>query len=399
VRIGFDARLAWRRGVGTYTANLLLALSRVDSYNDYFVFGAPPDLKKAIANKRFKYLDPAVEHVSRLFRSLARHPAFYEQFWLPGMLLKHELDLLHYTDNSATVTADVPYVVTVHDTMFRRPLSEAYPRATFRQRLVDLYKKAVVPLAARNALAVLTVSEYSKKDIVKELRVPEERVFVTLEGVDREVFSPPVRGVKNAGKKGGQPVVLVHGAEDERKNVFNILKAASILLKKGRPVTVMILGMDEKSLERCGVARHIREWGLTPYLQPMGYVSGKLLPETYRRADVFLYASRWEGFGLPVLEAFACGVPVVASNATSLPEVAGEAALLVNPEKPGEIADAVERVIAKPAAARALVRKGFARVKQFTWDRTARMTIDVYRRAALEMEYDHQGKRIGTRGD
>jgi glycosyltransferase involved in cell wall biosynthesis len=220
-------------------------------------------------------------------------------------------------------------------------------------------------------------------------------VHVTPEGVDGTVFSPAERRARAGGKK-RLPVVLVHGAEDERKNLFNILKAASILLKKGRPVTVMILGMDERGLERCGLARYAREWGLVPYLHPLGCVAGKLLPETYRRADVFLYASRWEGFGLPILEAFASGVPVVASNTTSLPEVAGDAAILVSPEKPWEMAAAVERILARPAAARRLVKKGLIRAGQFTWERTARLTLDVYRKVALGMEYDKQGKRIGA---
>ena len=393
MRIGIDARLAWRRGVGTYTANLLLALSRVDPYNDYVVFSAPPELKQAIPSKRFRFLDPVSEPSPRFIRMMSRQPAFYEQFWLPSMLAKHDLDLLHYTDNSATATADIPYVVTIHDTMFLRPLGKAYPHATTKQRLVGFYKKAVVPLAARGAMAVITVSEYSSQCIVKELGVAPEDVHVTPEGVDLAFFHPPHR--KKKGKK-GIPTILVHGAEDERKNMANLLQAASLLIKKGRPVTLTVAGMDERGMERAGLMRLARDRGLIPHLQLLGDVSRQLLREVYYKADVFLYASRWEGFGLPVLEAFACGVPTVVSNTSSLPEVAGDAALQVSPDKPEEMARAVERLLTRPALARQLVRKGLARVQQFTWDRTARMTLGVYRKVALSMEYDRHGRRRAT---
>jgi glycosyltransferase involved in cell wall biosynthesis len=309
---------------------------------------------------------------------------------MPSMLARHGLTLLHYTDNSATVATGIPFVVTVHDTMFLRPLARSYPRATARQRLVDVYKKWVTPRAARGALAVLTVSEFSRKCIVKDLEVPAERVHVTPEGVDPAAFTPDPR--RRARK--GPPTILVHAADDERKNLLNILRAFRLLIRKRPDATLMAMGMDERGLKRSGAARVVREWGLAPRLQMLGEVPRKLLRETYLKADVLLLASRWEGFGLPVLEAFACGVPVVASNTTALPEVAGNAALLVDPEDPLGMAEAVGRILGSPAFARSLVRRGFARARQFTWERTARLTLDVYRKAALSLEYDRQGRRI-----
>ena len=371
-------------------ANLLAALSRTDPYNEYFVFSAPPELRKTLGGKSFRFLGPATESSSRMGRTLAKQPAFYEQFWIPSMVLRYGLTLLHYTDNSATIAADVPYVVTVHDTMFLRPLRESYPHATARQRLLDLYKKWVVPVAARSALAVLTVSEFSKRGIVNDLKVPEEKVHVTPEGVDLEAFRP---AGKDGKRREGPPVVLVHAADDERKNLTNILKAFRHILKKRPDAILAAMGMDERGIRRSGASRLAREWGLTPNLQMLGDVPRKRLRETYLRADVLLLASRWEGFGLPVLEAFACGVPVVASRTTALPEVAGNAAVLADPEDPKALAEAVLKVLDSPALARSLARKGFARAKQFSWDRTARLTLEVYRKAALALEYDKQGKR------
>ncbi len=402
MRIGIDARLAYRRGVGTYSANLVLALSRVDPYNDYWIFGAPTELKKAVTNRRFRFSDPQTESESRFARRWESHPAWYEQFWLPSRLFKYELDLLHYTDNSATMARDIPYVVTVHDTLFLRPLTEAYPRATLKQKMLDLYKKLLVPSTARHARAVLTVSEFSKQGIVKDLKVPAERVFVTPEGVDAGFYHPPVRrgrGARETRKRKVASRILAHGADDERKNLFNILKAVSLVQKKGKRVTLDILGMEEADARRTGYARWVKEWGMESSVRWMGHVSKEKVRESYHKADVFLYVSRWEGFGLPILEAFACGVPVLSSNKTALPEVAGGAACLVDPEKSWEIAEELDRLLRHPSLRAEWIKKGYARAKQFSWERTAQATLDVYRKVLLEMEYDTSGKRIETHGE
>lgn len=393
MRIGIDARLAWRRGVGVYTANLLLALSRTDPYNEYHVFSAPPELRKALPSRRFHFVDPSDHGTAPLLKPFARHPAFYEQWWMPTQLERLGLDLLHYTDNSATLVAGVPFVVTVHDTMFLRPLKDSYPRSTMRQWLVDRYKKLVAP-SAQAAKAVITVSESSRKDIVRDLGVPGERVWVTPEGVDPKAFFPLKRR-----KKHDLPTVMVHGAEDERKNLGGVLRCARILRERGKRVRWDILGMDEARMRRSGWASKVREWGLEPFVRLKGDVPWKDLRSAYHEADLLLHVSRWEGFGLPVLEAFACGVPVVVSDAKSLPEVAGNAALAVSPDSPESMADAVLRVLTRPLTARTLVRKGLARAKQFTWDRTARMTVEAYQKAALSKEYDKQGRRIGADGE
>lgn len=391
MRIGIDARLAWRRGVGTYVANLLMALSRVDPYHEYLVFSAPPELRKVLPTRRFRFLDPR-SVPSRLGRALAAQPALYEQFWLPAMAMKHGVHLLHYTDNSSAVASGVPTLVTVHDTMFLRPLKVSYPRATLRQRLIDAYKKWAVPVGARAALAVITVSEFSRAGIVRDLKVPSDRVFVTPEGVDPEVFSPDPKRRRDP----RAPRILIHAADDERKNLPNLLKAFSAIRREWPGAVLMAMGMDEAGLARSGAAALVRQADLGRSIQWLGEVSRPLLRETYLKADLLLFASRWEGFGLPVLEAFACGVPVVASNATATPEVAGNAALLVDPGDPDAIAAACRRVLGSPAFSRALARRGLLRAKYFAWDRTARLTLDVYRKAALELEYDRHGRRRET---
>jgi glycosyltransferase involved in cell wall biosynthesis len=393
MRIGYDARLAWRRGVGTYTANLLLALARMDSYNEYFVFSAPQELRNALPTGRFHFIDPSDKTSPRLLRPLLRHPAVYEQLWMPAMLARHELDILHFTDNSATVASGIPFVVTIHDTMFLRPIRKVYTRPTIKQWLIDRYKKITIPAGAQAALGVITVSEASACDIIRDLGIAKDRVWITPEGVDMKEFHRSAR----SGRRREGATVLVHGAEDGRKNLENVLRCASLLQKK-MSVCFRIIGMDETRMKRIGLMGMIRENALGSRVVLSGDVDREKLIQAYHRSDVLLHVSRWEGFGLPVLEAFACGLPVVVSNAKSLPEVAGNAALIVSPDSPQEMADALWRVLSGPALSRSLVRKGVARARQFTWEKTALKTLEAYRRARLNSEYDTHGRRIDNGG-
>ncbi len=363
LKIGFDARLAYRRGVGTYTANLLLALSKIDRRNQYTLFNAPENLRSQIRNARFEFVDLPFGN-----------PAQYEQWLLPKAAHEKGLDFLHYTDNSGTTFTNFPYVLTLHDAMHVRPLSQVRPRPSLWYRLVYGYKQWVVPRSAQKARQILTVSEYSKKEIIRTTGVPEDKVTVTLEGVDRSAFAKKARKPSKLFK------VLVHGAADDRKNLSNILKAAHILKTRKLPFQILIVGMDEAEMRSTRYLQEAIDLDLGGELEWVGNVTHDILRAIYADVDLFLYPSRLEGFGLPVLEAFSAGVPVVTSNSTSLPEVAGNAAALVNPEDPQDIAKTVENLYRKPALRKALIAKGSARAKLFTWEKTARLTLPVYER-------------------
>ncbi len=363
LHIGIDARLAYRRGVGTYAANLILALARVDRKNRYTIFNAPDSLKNKVRNPHFNWAKVPCPNA-----------AYYEQVLLPGAARQAGVDFLHYTDNSATAIDPMPFVVTLHDTMHRRPLSMVRPKPSLRHRLVYGYKKWAIARSVPRARAVMTVSEFSKGEILKALRLKAERVFVTPEGVDREFF----RRLPHKSSKLFK--ILVHGAADERKNLSNILKAAKILADRKKKFQLVVLGMDAEELAYTSYVEEVTQLDLGYKVEWAGNVPGGMLTQVYAEADLFLYPSRLEGFGLPVLEAFACGVPVVASNTTSLPEVAGDAALPVDPESPQAIAKAVLQMMDKPALRRRYIQKGLRRAKQFSWDKTAKKTLEVYER-------------------
>ena len=202
--------------------------------------------------------------------------------------------------------------------------------------------------------------------------IPEERIFVTPEGVDLKLF----RAVKRKPMKLFK--ILVHGAADERKNIPNILKAAKLLVKQGKVFQMVIIGMDENELKCTNYIEQVIDMGLGSQVEWAGNVPPWTLNQVYADVDLFLYPSLMEGFGLPVLEAFACGVPVIASDTTSLPEVAGNAALLVDPKSPEAIAKAIQQMMKSKSLRKLYVQRGLRRAKQFTWEKTAKMTLKVY---------------------
>ncbi len=363
LHIGIDTRLAYRRGVGTYAANLILALSKIDRKNHYSIFNAPHVLRSQISSSRFSWVTVPFSNA-----------AYYEQVLLPRAAREQGVQLLHYTDNSATALDPIPFVVTLHDTMHTRPLAQVRPKAAFRHRLIDAYKKWAISRSTSRAKAVLTVSEFSKGEILKNMKIDGTRVFVTPEGVDRRLFKKVSRKPSKLFK------ILAHGAADERKNIPNILKAVKILADRGKKFQVIILGMDEAELKCTNYMNQVVSLGIGNLLEWAGNVPSEMLSRVYAESDLFLYPSRLEGFGLPVLEAFACGVPVIASNTTSLPEVAGDAALLIDPESPQAIAKAVKQMMEGSVLRRRYIQRGLKRAKLFTWEKTARLTLKVYER-------------------
>jgi glycosyltransferase involved in cell wall biosynthesis len=237
-------------------------------------------------------------------------------------------------------------VVTVHDLSFERT-------ATAMGRRDRAIFKVVVPWSVRRAQHVIAVSERTKRDLVELYHVPEERITVTPHGID-PAFGP--------GEEGAHDYLLFVGAIQERKNPLAALEAAQAV---GLPLVVA--GPEREP----ALARELERRGA----DLRGYVEKDELAALYRGAAALVLPSRYEGFGLPVLEAMACGTPVVVNPDPALKEVAGDAALYA---EPGELPEAIRRAIEERAR---LVAAGFARAAGFSWDETARLTLDAYRKA------------------
>jgi alpha-1,3-rhamnosyl/mannosyltransferase len=312
---------------------------------------------------------PAMRGVRGLYRELRWYPSV-----LPGLIRELDLDVLHCPVPLAPRGSPVPVVLTVHDAMqWDHP--EWFPRMT------RLYG-AVLRRALRHATRVLTPSDHSRQRLVATLSLDPQRVDVTPYGVD-DRFSPGDPSPEILNTLGvTQPYLFTVGTLQPRKNLETALRAFERLADSGAEHHLVVAGArgwsDDDLVARLDSAR----W--SSRVHRVGRVTDDALVTLYRGADCFLFPSRGEGFGLPLLEAMACGTPVVAARTSSIPEVVGDAGVLCDPGDLTETAAALERVVGSRATHDELVRLGEERARTFTWARCAELTVQSYRRAISE---------------
>lgn len=310
---------------------------------------------------------PRAGRRGRAARGLARELG-YLPVALPREAARLELDLLHCPVGLAPVRSAVPLAVTLHDVM-------ALDHPEWFTRGNVLQQRLVLGPALRRASAILTPSEHSRDRAVARLGLDPQRVHVTPWGVD-ERFSPgprPTDLLERLGVRGRY--LLTVGMLQPRKNLEAAL-AAFERLRGRHDVELVVAGSrgwrDETLVERL----HSSPEGECVHLT--GHVSDDELVGLYRGAECFLFPSRYEGFGFPPLEAMACGVPTVSSDRASLPEVVGDAGVLVDPDDPAAMAEAVEALLSSRALRDETVARGRERAGKFTWARCAEQTVDAY---------------------
>lgn len=290
--------------------------------------------------------------------------------------LSGQLDLLHGLAFAAPLAARCPTVVTVHDLSFLR-----FPDAfkPFNRTYLAWATRA----SARRAALVIAVSESTRQDVIALLGVSPEKVVVVYNGVTEAFCPAPAEQVEAVARELDLPesFILFVGTLEPRKNLVRLLEAYARLRQMqprgGSPPLVLAGGKGWYYQE---IMERVEALGLKDHVIFPGFVPADTLPWLYRAAGLFVYPSLFEGFGLPVLEAMACGTPVITSTASSLPEVAGDAALLVDPEDTEGLADAMKRVLSDPELAAHLRLAGLARAVSFSWERAAAETAGYHRR-------------------
>jgi glycosyltransferase involved in cell wall biosynthesis len=283
--------------------------------------------------------------------------------------------LVHLPASVGPAATRFPVVATIHDVM---PLQ--FPRL-FRPWF-RTYAAFVIPRLARLARAVITVSQAAKGDLVHYLGLAPERITVIPHGVD-PCFAPlprddPAAAAVRRRYALPEAYVLAVGSVEPRKNLPRVLEAIRLL--RDRPATrdVALVHSGPEGFRPEDVGRAVRALHLDGAARFLGYVPAEDLRALYAGARALVYPSLWEGFGLPVVEAMACGCPVITSRVSSLPEVAGGAAVLVDPESAEDIAAAVAQLWASDDARADLVRRGLDQARRFTWHAAARATLEVY---------------------
>jgi glycosyltransferase involved in cell wall biosynthesis len=296
-----------------------------------------------------------------------------EQTLLPALAARAGVDLVHSMASTAPLLGPFRRVVTIHDLIYAR-----FPEAHAGMRAKGM--GMLVPWAARRSTRVIVDSQSTRQDLLKVRGIRAERIDVVPLGLGALVGAEPVPAsvIRERLDLGERLVLLSLSAKRPHKNLAALIESLAVIRSERRPVLVLpgYATWHERELRElaaaAGVLADVRfpEWLSAPELEGL-----------WTLARAFVFPSLYEGFGLPVLEAMARGVPVACSNRSSLPEVAGDAAMLFDPQDVGQIAAAVERVLYDEPLAAGLRERGLRRAREFTWERTARLTLDVYARA------------------
>jgi glycosyltransferase involved in cell wall biosynthesis len=368
MRVAIDARKLHDFGIGTYIRNLLRHLARIDATTDYVLLCAPADM----------HVPPTLGPNFRAVLEPSPNYSIREQWHVPLVLRREKPDVYHAPHYVLPAAVMSPSVVTIHDCIHLM-----FPQYLPNRRAY-LYARAVMWAAARRADAILTVSEASKRDILRFFDVKPEKVVVVHNAIDERFWTPPAEEDVARVRERYQlqhGFVLYAGNIKPHKNLVRLIEAFDEIRRGDFEEMKLVIIGDEIS-KMPALRRAVHQHHLHKHVRFLGYVSDETLAILYRLAAAFVFPSIYEGFGLPPLEAMASGTPVVTSNVSSLPEVTGDAAVLVNPHDTGSIVAGVRRVLSDPAFADQLRQKGPVRAREFSWERSVAKTRDLYERVA-----------------
>jgi glycosyltransferase involved in cell wall biosynthesis len=367
MRIGVLVLMAGRAAGGpeTYEVEMLRSLARIDRANEYVVYCTGEEAPRAIGvrqeNVRYHILQPSSRAVS-------------VSVTLPVRLLRDGIDFLHSTFTPPPVAVR-PELLTMH-------CLSSFVHPEFYSPAIAWRLNALLRMGVRRAEYVLCVSQTTADDVHQWFNVPHERLVVTYNGVGGEFRPVPAdearRRVRNDLNVEG-PYALFVGKLEPRKNIMRLLEAFARFRRETRSDTKLLLAGNRTAVTPA-IGAQITRLGLEQAVIQPGYVPSALLASLYSAARMFLLPSLWEGFGIPVVEAMACGTPVLTSNVSCLPEIAADAAVVVDPHSTESIAEGIGRLDSSEELRQMLVARGLDRAPLFTWERSAAQTLGAYER-------------------
>jgi glycosyltransferase involved in cell wall biosynthesis len=372
MRIGINALFFIPRGLagaGVYATNLVAHLANFDAENEYVLF-ITREGTGAFATERANFREVCAP-IQAIFRPVR---ILWEQSVLPLQVRRCAVDVLHSLCYISPVTLSCASVVTIPD------LSYYFWPQDF-SKFATMLLRILVPLSAKRADKVITLSESSKRSIVKVLGITPDKVSVIYLAPHRR-FRPINDGILLQKMRRKYNIedkyILTVASSHPHKNIGSLIQAFNAIIGQYRMEHQLVL-VGHARREHLTLVRMVKDLGLKKRVIFTGFVPADDLPALYAAADLFAFPSLYEGFGMPILEAMACGTPVVSSNATSLPEVAGNGALLFDPYNIEEIAETIYKVLTDEIIRSELVAKGLERVKLFSWEKTAQITLSVYK--------------------
>lgn len=370
MKIGFEAQRIFRahkHGMDLAALELIRRLQQTDRENQYLLFAADGPDKTS------------------LLKSQNLHPVFLrglsyadrEQIFLPAAVKRNHVDLLHCTANTAPVHGNTPLILTLHDIIF---LDNDSLGGSLYQDIGNLYRRWVTPAAIRRASTIITVSEHERNNIVARFPSAEQKTIVIYNGVDERFHDNYTAAERErVSRRYGLPAqyILFLGNTSPKKNTAAMIKAYVHLREQFDEAPPLVITDYPRSLVTKHLAALKKEEVIRSII-PVGYISPVDMPLLYAGSSCFVYPSLAESFGLPIVEAMACGTPVLTSNLAAMPEVAGGAALLVDPRDPAAIADGMYRLLTDDVMRTEFVEKGRERARAFSWDVAASRLRKVY---------------------
>ncbi|VAX31502.1 hypothetical protein MNBD_NITROSPIRAE03-1039 [hydrothermal vent metagenome] len=360
-----------RGGAKTYLVNLVRNLSNVDKDNIYYLIVSP--VNESLFDIRagnFKKICLPLYSDNTILR------VFLEQFLLFFYIKRYKVDVLFSPGNFATIYPGCKQILVIQGPLTVKEIRRKHAPDEISW-IHRLYYDLMLPVSIRKADKIIAVSNDIKRNLLKQINIPEQKILVIHEGIDLAF----VENKKNSEytSSAQKPYILFVSTLFKYKNADKLL-AAFVRLKNEKriPHLLVVVGRDPKG-ETEKLKKIVEREQLSEQVIFAGALPHNELAAVYENADVFIYPSGVESFGLPVLEAMACGTPVIASNRMSVPEISGDAALIVDPDNVREMSEAIYRVISDEKLKKTLVRKGYERVRKFTWEKTAQETLKVFR--------------------
>ncbi len=380
MRIGIDVSRYFDKsgGVGTYAANLLKYLLKIDKNNEYnaysFFYNCFPSNWK-----HKKVIDEFRKYGKVNFSQINLPTSILYRKWSNASIEKREkllggVDIIHSTAYVIPELFNARLVVTIHDLSFL-----IFPEYHTKENY-DLVLSNLIYLNSRPDM-VICDSWQTKKDVIKYFHVPEEKIIVIYLGVGdsfrEEIDSDFRKRVLEKYGLTGKYLLCVASIEP-RKNFLRIINAFSEFIKKEGYKRYSLVCVGGRGWKNTEIYSQVKKKNLENKIKFLGFIEESELAAVYNQAEIFLYPSLYEGFGLPVLEAMACAVPVITSNVSSLPEVASDAAILVNPYSEKQIYEAIIHLADNENKRKQLINMGLENIKKFSWENTAKQTLNIY---------------------
>jgi glycosyltransferase involved in cell wall biosynthesis len=371
MRIAIDARFyrSSTGGIGRYARGLVKELSKIDDENEYTVIISRDDLPEFdIKKDNFKPL--VVDFI---------HYTIAEQTKFLKLLNDHRFDLVHFTNFNHPILYNGKFVITVHDLTLM-----LFPYGRQKSSIKQFAFRAVMKNAINHAEKIISISKATENDLVKYLSADTKKIDVIYEGIDSSYaqnLKIKTQSLELRKKYNLQnPYILFVSQWRPHKGLPDLVKAFEILKEKYNvEQDLVIVGKPNKEFP--DVIDAINNSKFAKNIVKPGFIDEADLPLIYQNADLFVFPSHYEGFGLPPLEAMASGIPVVASNISCMPEILGDAAEYFDPNNSADIAEKIYGVLSMKDKQKSMINKGFDQIKKYSWHKMAEETLRVYQEA------------------